>query len=416
MKMSLPTIARLVCYLGHGALTKPGFRAYNPNRVKVFYPNPNAVYDRILDEKPVFFSPSMASWIICGYSDVAQCIRDPRLTTDFNQWRFSESSTDDNEWNKVLDGLLFTLGKSDHTRIRRLTIPAFGPKTIDRIAASTEEIVSACLDPLSPGDTVNFAEQIARVIPRKVVADLVGVKPEDHARFEALTTAVMAMFDPSRNPDTREAQMGIDMMKEYLDERKQNPGDDFLSLLIAEAEEGDRINAWEAIGLVASLIAAGPDTSSDDLIFCIYNMLLNPAMRDAAMNHPERIDDIILEGTRWNHFGYSAPIRFALEDIEIGGETIRKGEMMRLIIPAAHRDPMVFQDPDRFDMDRPNLKQVLRFGAGAHFCVGSAIAQTVARMTVTEFLRRFPDFQLQAEPVYEKHLTSRRMREFWLTL
>ena len=415
-KMSPLTLARLLAYLLHNAVTKPGFSAYKPNNYQAFYRNPLPVYDRILREQPVFFAPSMASWIVSRYDDVSAGLRDPRLDPNFRLWRFAPASQGNSDWDKVINGLLFTLDKASHSRIRRLTAPAFGPRTISRIEQACAGIVERCLDDITPGGTINFAAQVAQQIPREVVAALVGVKKADHPRFAALTESVMLLFDPSQNADTRHAQQGVDLMREYIAERRNNPSDDFLSQLINHVEDGDRISEWEAIGLVASLIAAGPDTSSDDLNFAIYNMLLNPGVKEQLLADPSLIDNFILEHTRHNHFGYAAPIRFALEDVEIGGHTIRKGEMIRFLIPAANRDPQVFDRPEQFDLQRDNLNKVLRYGVGAHFCVGSAIAQTIARTTLQAWLQRFPQMQLAAEPVYEKHLTSRRMQSLMLQL
>jgi cytochrome P450 len=415
-QLSLFSLLRIVFYIIGSALTKPGFRAYQPNKYKTFYKDPNPIYDQILEQQPVFFSPSMASWIVTRYEDVHEGIRDTRLDPNFFKWRFTPPCEHKTDWDKVISGLLFTLDKKNHHRIRRLTTPAFGPKTIDNIRCITNETVEQCLNAIEPGTVINFAEVVAQVIPREIVSRLVGVKQQDQYRFEALTSSLYSLADPAAKVDPKHAQQGIDMMREYIEERKKAPSDDFLSLLLTHVEDGDRISEWEAIGLIASLIAAGPDTSSDDLNFAIYNLLQNPAVIDQLLADPQLIDDVITESTRWNHFGYSAPIRFALEDIEIGGHLIKQGEMVRFLLPAANRDPAVFEHPERFDLTRPNLNQVIRYGAGAHFCVGSAIAQTIATTTVLAFLQRFPHLRMVEEPVYEKHLTSRRMTRFMLQL
>lgn len=415
MQLPLSNLIRLIGYLAVNSITKPGFAAYKPNNFKKFYQDPNPVYDAMLAKQPVFFAPTMASWIVSKYDDVQNSLRDPRLSCDFNQWRFAAPSTDNSDWDKVTGGLLFTLDKANHGRIRRLTTPAFGPKTLDKIQAATDKIVSDCFDNLTlkPGQELDFAEQVAAYIPKRVIAELVGVKPEDQQRFEGFTGCVMTLFDPAQTPDLSQADSGIAMMQAYIAQRKIEPGDDFLSLLISHVEDGDRISEWEAIALIASLIAAGPDTSRDDLNFGLYNLLLQPTTLSQLIKDPSLIDKVITESTRWNHFGYSAPIRFALEDVEIGGHKIKRGEMIRLIIPAAHRDPDVFPEPDKYDLERENNNKVMRFGSGPHYCVGSAIAQTIAKTTLLEFLKRYPNVAFsQHKPVYEKHLTSRRMSQF----
>jgi cytochrome P450 enzyme len=414
--MSATTIAKLVAYLAHGAITKPGFSKFKPGKYKVFYKDPNPTWDAILEEKRVFFCPSMASWCVAGYDNVKTALLDPRLTTNFNRWKFAPVQTNSSDWDKVTNSLLFTLDKDSHARIRRLTNPAFGPRTIANIQRITDEIVDNVLKDIQPGTVVDVADKIANVVPRAVVAELVGVKEQDHARFESLTSAVLTLFDPRVKTDHVAAQAGVDLMLEYIEERRQNPTDDFISQLINHVEDGDRINAWEAIGLIASLIAAGPETVGDAILFGLYNILLNPGTLEELKANPDLIENAVKEGERWNHFGYSAPIRFALEDITIDGNLIKKGEMIRLLQPTANRDPAVFANPGIYDIHRENLDKSLRFGAGPHFCAGFAIANTITFTTIRKFLQKFPEFSMTEEPHYIKHVTTRRLTRFPLKL
>jgi cytochrome P450 len=222
----------------------------------------------------------------------------------------------------------------------------------------------------------------------------------------------MASFDSSAQPDVAGAERGIAQLRELFAEKRARPDDTFMSTLVNHMEDGERISENEALALVGSLLAAGVDTTFDYMLNIFFGLVKNPQWGAWVKENPERIQDFIDETFRWNNFGTRGFYRFAVEDMELLGQKIKRGEIVQVMMATANHDPSVFPDPEKFDPTRNNLDKALSFGVGAHYCLGHAIAKLIAQVTTLAVINRYPHVIATREPEREYSMTARRMRTF----
>ncbi len=197
-------------------------------------------------------------------------------------------------------------------------------------------------------------------------------------------------------------------------EKRAHPQEDLISVMATTVEDGERLSETEMLALLSAVLAAGPDTTRDHLANLALVLAMHPDALQTLHDQPERVDDITREGIRWRNFGHSGATRFALQDTEILGQKIGKGEMVRLMFPCAMYDERVFPNPAVFDINRPNLEKVVYFGVGVHYCLGASLARTITEEVLLELARRYPKLVLAEQPVYSKNMISRRLQSLLL--
>lgn len=411
MQLSLWTKFRVGAYVVRKLITEPTFKGFNPNDAKHFYANANAINTLMMRNHPVFFSPHVAAWVVSlDNAATFAMARDPRFSVNFHDWRFSapaKPASEQDTLEKMLNGLLMSLPPDEHMRIRRLVQPAFMPKNIDKLNNTIAEVVNDTIRDLK--GTVNLVE-ITEQVPLTIIARLVGVPLNYQPQFKGLADAIMATYMPTQAPDPAVAMEGVHIVREVIEARRDNPGDDFISVLIATADEdNDRLSIEEVMAFVASLLAAGPDTTWHYLNTTMETLLKHPEAITRLRQEPARIPDAITEAQRYNYFAHSGGVRFAREDVEINGKKIEKGEMIKFNVNTANLDPTVFPNPEQYNMDRPNLSNAFVFGTGHHFCVGVSLARSIGRHFVEAFINQYPKARLVDEPEYTVDFISRKM-------
>lgn len=162
------------------------------------------------------------------------------------------------------------------------------------------------------------------------------------------------------------------------------------------------------LALIASVLAAGPDSVRDH-ISALAHTLRSTRKFGPSFAPPELLPQASLEAFRWSHWGHRGFTRFALEDIEVYGVTIPKGEMIRLVHPVFIFDEAVYPNPDELNITRTNLDKLLLFGTGPHYCLGANIAKAIIDTVAREMLARYETLAVAAEPTFESNIVSRRM-------
>ncbi len=179
--------------------------------------------------------------------------------------------------------------------------------------------------------------------------------------------------------------------KSLFEQRREEPRDDLLSLLVQAEEAGDHLTTEELRANTTLLFAAGHETTVNLIGNGIWSLLGNPSQWEAIRDDPALIPNAIEEILR-----YECPVqavaRTVAEPIAFGGETFDKGDLIVALIGAANRDPEVFPEPDRLDVTRERLKP-LSFGGGIHFCIGAQLARIEAEVVFSTLLRRMPDLK-----------------------
>ncbi|GAA2047566.1 cytochrome P450 [Catenulispora yoronensis] len=312
---------------------------------------------------------------------------------------------------------MFTAYGAEHRRLRRLVSPAFAARRVAALAPRIEEMTDGLLDALAAtprGEQVDLREQLAVPLPIQVISSLMGLPAAAQQAFRGLVDAV---FDTTLSPE----EAGANAVKLYevlaglVAEKRQNPGDDMTSLLIAarddEDDEGDgsALTEQELLDTLLLIISAGYETTVNLIDQGITTLLTHPEQRAKVDAGQAGWQDVVEETLRFEAPVAHLPLRYAVEDIELPGDlTIRKGEAILASYGAVGRHPDLHgATADEFDVTRSD-KDHLAFGHGVHFCLGAQLARMEAATVLSKLFQRFPDlaFVPDAELVPVESLIS----------
>ncbi len=217
----------------------------------------------------------------------------------------------------------------------------------------------------------------------------------------------------------REAEQASIALREYflglVDERRRNPGDDLMSLLIASEEAGDTLTEDELLVTLRLLLVAGNETTTNLIANGLLALLRHPDQLARLRDDPSLMESAIEELLRFDS-PVQTDARTALEDVELDGVTVREGQRVLLLIGAANHDPSHFPDPGHLDIGRDDRSHIA-FGRGIHHCLGAPLARVEATIAFEGLLERFDHIQLASpKPVFKDHVVLRGMRELHVDL
>jgi cytochrome P450 len=281
---------------------------------------------------------------------------------------------------------------ADHTRMRHLLQPHFSPKHMRTLEAKVETLCTGLLDELEQqGPPADLLTKLAQPLPVLVICDLLGVPYADRERFQLWVDA--AAF----GPDDASSEAGLAALLDYgmelVAHKRDHPDDDVISRLCDEPGLADSEVAW----LAMVLLFAGHETTMMQIWLESLLLLTNPDQWQMLLDDPGLIPRAVDEMLRAGMPGGIGVPRYAREDIDVDGVTIRAGELVLLDPGAANHDPSVFPDPNRVDFDRTGTPHV-GFGYGLHYCVGAALARMELKIVFSQLIPRFPTMRLDVDP------------------
>ncbi len=366
--------------------------------------NPYEKYRKLRAIDPVHRLRLIDAWVLTEYEDVNSVLRDhARFTRDYGG---------DTEYKSLLD-----MDPPDHTRLRSLVSKAFTPRSVAELQPRIQQIVEDLLDAAEENARFDLIDAFAYPLPVTVIAEMLGVPPEDMNRFKSWSNDVALSVEPTLTEDQiRRAQSASQSLFEYFDgiieQRRTEPRDDVISALLAAEDEGDRLTHEELLATLLLLLVAGNETTRNLIGNGLLALLRNPEQLQRLRDDPGLIGAAIDELLR-----YDSPVqldgRMATEDVEIGGKRIRKGQRVICLIGAANRDPSVFTNPDALDVGRREKSHV-SFGRGIHHCLGAPLAELEGRIAFAALLERFSSIRLLAEPEYREQAVLRGVEELWI--
>lgn len=361
--------------------------------------NPHPLLHRMRSQAPVYChvgQNGIRAWYLTRYHDVQQALRAEEIGRQLDRLPPELAA----RYQGFVDPLamvrhnVFNFDPPDHTRLRRLIAPAFGARTVAKIAQQVDQVVEELVDRMATTDgEVDVIRELALPLPSLVVAELVGFPSADRGRLRWWSDEML------RGGAVRMRQAGMDFLgylEEKLGERRADPGDDLLSRLL-EAEAGGQLSHPELVSSVFQLLFAGDETTVNLIGNAVLELLRHPDQLDRLRQRPELIDTAVEEAIRFNGpVGHSREL-YAMTDVQLADHTIPRGDVVVPVLLAANRDPAVFADPDVLDIGR-NPNHHLGFGYGIHFCLGAALARLQARAAIGTLVQRFPGLALAVEP------------------
>jgi len=345
---------------------------------------------RLRDEKGVarLRFGSSTGLVLLRYADVETAFRDCA--------RFSKSAILKPTTFPIFGPNLMGYDGSEHKLKRRLVVPAFRSKTIPEyikplFLPTAEELA----DELAPLGEADLQATFAKKYPMRIITRLLGIPRHDEEKMICWAREMLNMLHNPEGSQKAHAEF-TEYVLPLIEERRSRPGDDLLSRIVTEKIEGERLSEEEVLGFLRLLFPAGADTTWLALGSLMYAVAKHPEHHERLLADETERDWAIEETLRWETATGTEP-RVALEDMVISGTEIPAGEMLRLAVPVANRDPRVFRDPDRWDLDR-RPKNHLAFGVGRHFCLGAFLARGEMAVALEVLLRRLPNLRLVEEP------------------
>ncbi len=377
--------------------------------LEAFVADPYPFYDRLRAAAPVYRDEQSGAWVVTGYADVAAMLRDTRFVAQkpmFNEPELERLQQISERWMVLLD-------PPAHTRLRRLVNVAFTPRIVGNLGPHIEQLVSQMLERVYPDGSMELIEDLAFPLPVTVIAHMLGVPADRHADFKRWSEALAILSEPPGVADfealveTNEAMVEFtDYFRELVNDKCHAPGEDLLSAMISAEEQGERLSLDDLIANAVLLLFAGHETTVNLIANGVYCLLRHPEQLALLRQNPGGIKGAVEEFLR-----FESPIqttsREVADDLTWGGQTMRQGDIVLLVLGAANRDPQQFIDPDRFDITRADNRH-LAFGAGVHFCVGAPLSRLEAQMAIPALLRRMPQLRLAEGPLEWRPLESWR--------
>ena len=287
-----------------------------------------------------------------------------------------------------------------HTRLRGLVMRAFTSRRIQTLGPEIETLCHELIDAF-PDGPFDLLPTYATEIPIIVIARLLGVPESMKHELLRWSHDMVAMYQANRTHETevRAAQAAQDFaafVRDYVEEKRKSPADDLLTELIAAEEDGEKLSTDELITTCILLLNAGHEATVHTIGNSVKTLLEQKV--DPVWLSPDR-----LEGTIEELIRFDPPLhmftRYAYEDVEVAGQTLKRGDQIALLLGAANRDGKMWEDPDVFNPNRP-IKTNMAFGAGRHFCVGAPLARLEMQIALPVLFERCPGLRIEEPPKY----------------
>ncbi|MEU8205902.1 cytochrome P450 [Streptosporangium sp. NPDC049046] len=334
------------------------------------------------------FPDEHSGWLVTGYDLVRAVLADPRFSSRRELMRHHPLvDLGDIEVPPAPPGEFLLMDEPQHGRYRKPLVGKFTVRRMRQLTERVEQVTAEHLDAMEQaGPTADLVTAFAKPIPSVIICELLGVPYEDRGRFQE-------NIDKFLGGETADEELiaAYTATQEYLAElvaaKRANPTDDVLSDLL-DSDLTDE----ELKGMALILLSAGFDTTANMLALGTFALLQNPEQLAALRADPALVDRAVEELLRYLSVAKQF-FRVALEDVELGGHTIRAGSMMILSYNTANRDPERFADPHRLDLRRQDGGH-LAFGHGIHQCLGQQLARVEMRVAFPALLDRFPTLRL----------------------
>jgi cytochrome P450 len=351
------------------------------------------------DHDPVFSQPGLDGttpiWFVTRYDDaVAVLLDDERFVRDpWLAFKPAELAGSVVEGFEFIESHMLNKDGDTHRRLRRLVTKAFTPRMVEQLRPRIQEIAESLIDRVEARGAMDLVEDYAFPLPITVIAELLGVPGDDRDRFRVWSDALVT---PALSPDdVARLKVLVDEFVAYLRElferRRADPADDLITALLQAEDAGDTLNERELFSMVVLLITAGHETTVGLIGNATLALLRHPEWIPELERDPGRVIEEVLR--------YDGPVertlnRWAATDVELGGQTIRRGELVIVVLGAADRDPARFARADTFDPSRESDAKHIAFGRGSHYCLGAPLARLEGEIAVSTLFRRLPGLAL----------------------
>lgn len=366
---------------------------------------PFPAYREVRTHGPVYLDPISGFYIVTGYDEIRRAAMDTRLFSNVTGQLMVKNAP----YQERVDAIyrekgympvtaLVAADPPVHTLHRALVDKVFTISRVRQMETYLESVVDEMIDAIIGKSEAEFYFDLAVKIPNHVLSDQIGLPRERYADFKRWADAIVQEMDP-HNGETRQIELThtVCELQNFIaaraEEYRQSPRDCILSDLVHADVDGRSLSMEEVIQIVEQMLPAGSDTTVGALACAIYRIATTPGLEAMLRGDRSLIPNFVEEVLRLD-----SPVqglwRRATRDTMIGTTPIPEGALIVLRYGAGNRDPLVFPQPDTFDVGRINARRHFAFGVGPHFCVGNQLARAEVRVTIDKLLTRMSNLRL----------------------
>jgi cytochrome P450 len=368
--------------------------------------DPFGGYGRLREEGPVLRGRTpdgSPAWYVMRQEDVRTVLGDPRFVNnatsvpgvevDSIRDKMVEMVGIPPEYARFLTNTILDSDGDRHTRLRKLVSRAFTVRRVNELRPRVEEITARLLDKFV--EPVDFMADFAYPLPITVICELVGVPEADRPSWREWGAAMITMKPDVVSVAVRDM---VTHVQDLIAHRRAEPADDLLTALVhVRDEEGDRLSEDELVTMVLTLVMAGHETTAHLLGNGLVALLEHPDQLAVLRSDPSLWPGAVHELMRWCSPVQITRIRYATQDVEMGGVVIRAGDPVQAVLLSANHDPREYTDPERLDVTRRPAGRGeghVGFGHGFHYCLGAALARQEGEVALRAVVERFPKLAL----------------------
>ncbi|MCX4695106.1 cytochrome P450 [Streptomyces sp. NBC_01408] len=343
-------------------------------------------------------------YAVTRHAEARALLTDSRVVKDIGVWGAWQRGEIPPDW--PLIGLanpgrsMLTVDGDEHRRLRTLVAQALTVRRVERLRAGIEALTAGMLDRLAAlpaGERVDLKAEFAYPLPMNVISELMGVDAAEHPRLKALFEKFFSTQTRPEEVPQMMADLGA-LFSRIVESRRENPGDDLTSALIAASEDGDHLTTEEITNTLQLMVAAGHETTISLIVNAVVALQTHPDQRARVLKGEVPWENVIEETLRWSTPTSHVLIRFAAEDIEVGDRILPKGEGLIVSFGAIGRDEEQHgATAGEFDVTRTPNRHI-SFGHGPHVCPGAALSRLEALVALPALYARFPDLRLAVAP------------------
>lgn len=387
--------------------------------LKSFSEDPYRTYRDLRESGKAHYFKAQDMWLLSRYEDVSAIACNQKMVRSLDGLETVEQAKARQKaanWHNMPYHervVQFSLLDSDgdiHRRLRKQIFGEFTARSVDHLEGVVQAFVDGLLDELQQRDQIEFIDDFAAHIPGYVIGHLLGAPEENCTQLRLWSEQIVQFFDVDRSDEKKQIAENATrefyhFLEDLRSEREQDPKDDLISKMIFDEREG-RYTRDEFISTCMLILMAGHGSTIDVLGSGMHTLLKNPQSMKELRENPDLTPTAIQE-----MFRFEPPLPFfhrhALEDVDVAGQSFKKGTTFGLLYGAANRDPKQFEQADKFMISRtPNRH--LAFGQGAHLCLGNNLARLNMKIIFNTLLRRFDDIQLvDKNVIYKRGLSVR---------
>lgn len=356
--------------------------------------DPEPFYEWLREECPLYYDENNEMWAVSRYEDVCYVSKHPELFCN------SQGVVPGVPLDLWPDDAMINKDGDAHTRQRKLVSKGFSPRRIAEMGDTIRQITTDLIDAVAPKGEADLVRDVARPLPMLIIGDMLGY-PRERVEEVLEWTDVYTHAGCGPAHITEEVQDAFanfcEFHEEQLEDRKANPGNDLISVWLRAEIDGEGLSEDTIMFEHNLLLVGGSETTRNAISMGMVELMRNPDQQEWLVDNLDNADAIetaMEEMIRW-----ATPFvrmkRTLTQDVELHGKTMKAGDELVMLYPAASKDPRAYERPQEFDIRRKPKAAPLAFGYGAHFCLGASLARMEARTAIELLLRKLPDMHLQ---------------------